>query len=47
MATGCSLHPALRHQEGETPRCSAWQNRRTERAFRGPRRAKEMYKKEF
>ena len=21
MATGCSLHPALRHQEGETPRC--------------------------
>ena len=26
MATGCSLHPALRHQKGETSRCSARQN---------------------
>ena len=26
MATGCSLNPALRHQEGATPWCSARQN---------------------
>ena len=47
MATGCSLLPALRHQEGETPRCSARQNWRTERAFRGPQCAEEMYQKEL
>ena len=47
MAIECSLNPELRHQEGETPRCSARQNRRTERAFRGAQRAEEMYQKEF
>ena len=26
IKTGCSLHPAQRHQEGETARCSARQN---------------------
>ena len=40
MATGCSLNSAPRHQEGETPRCSARQNRRTERAFCGPQNAR-------
>ena len=45
MATGCSLNSALRHQEGETPRCSARQNRRTERAFCGAQRAGDMYQK--
>ena len=43
--TGCSLNPALRHQEGATSRCSVRQNRRTERAFRGPQRAEEMSQK--
>ena len=47
MTSGCSLHPGLRHQERETPRCSARQNRSSERAFCGPQRAEEMYQKEL
>ena len=47
MATGRFLNPELRHQDGETPRCSARQNRRTERAFRGPQRAEKMYQKKI
>ena len=47
MASGCSLNPELRHQEGATTWCSARQNRSTERAFCGPHRAEEMYQKEL
>ena len=47
MATGCSLNPALRHQDGATLWCSARQNWGTKRAFRGPQRAEEMHQKEF
>ena len=46
MATGCSLNPALRFQEGATSWCSARQNWSTRRAFCGPPRAEEMYQKE-
>ena len=45
MATGCSLLPEQRHQEGTTSWCSARQNSGTERAFRGPQCAEEMSQK--
>ena len=47
MATGCFLNRELRHQEGATLWSSARQNWGTERAFRGPQRAEEMYQQEI
>ena len=47
MATGCSLNPALRHQEGETPRSSARKNRRTEEHFVAHNARKRCIKKNF
>ncbi len=47
VATGSSLNSGLRHQKGSTSWCSERQDWGTERAFRGPQRAEEMYQKQF
>ena len=47
MVIGRFLNPELRHQEGASSWLSARQSLGTERAFRGPQRAKEMSPKEI
>ena len=47
MATECFLNSELRHQEGATSWCSAWQNWGTERAFHSPQCAEKMSQREI